>query len=414
MKIGIVTQKYHPLVGGVETHTRQLAHGLSVRHDVRVAATNFAACRLPARLRAFESDLLAPAHNDFHDNAVPVHAIAPRRGDRLWMLPMALMALPRVQRYAYDKARAFAYRFYRRVFVERLVSTLAGTDVVHCMGGGYLGWASQEVARAMRLPFVCTPFVHPGQWGDSPLDVEYYLRCDRLIALLPTDKEYLVSLGIPRERIRVIGVSPDSPASVDPASFRARHGLAGAPIILYLRRMMPRKGSRAILAAASRVWEKFPEARFVFAGPASGPEPLQFRNADPRISYLGKLGWQEKGDALAACDIFCMPSTSEILPTVYLEAWSYGKPVVGGTAPGLRELVEGNGAGLVADQEPRRLAESLVRLLSDADLRRRLGRRGRRLVESRYSVEAVTDQIESLYRCLLMPAGHENRAPAFV
>jgi len=414
VKIGIITQKYHPLVGGVETHARQLAQGLSARHDVRVAATNFTGCRLPARLRVFESDLLAPSHSDFHDNAVPVHAIAPRRIDRLRMLPMVLITLPRVQRYAYDRARVFGYRFYRRVFVERLVSTLEGADILHCMGGGYLGWASQEVARMMRLPFVCTPFVHPGQWGDSPLDVEYYLRCDRLIALLPTDKEYLVSIGIPEEKIRVIGVSPDSPASVDPESFRARHGLAGLPIILYLGRMTPRKGSQAILAAASHVWEKFPEARFVFAGPASGLEARQFRNADPRISYLGKLGRQEKGDGLAACDIFCMPSASEILPTVYLEAWSYEKPVVGGTAPGLRELVEGNGAGLVADQDPRRLAESLVRLLSDAELRRRLGRRGRRLVESRYSVDAVMGQIERLYSSLVMAAGCENRAPAFV
>ena len=70
---------------------------------------------------------------------------------------------------------------------------------------------------------------------------------------------------------------------------------------------------------------------------------------------------------------------SEILPTVYLEAWSYGKPVVGGRAHGLPELVEGNRAGIAVSQEPERIAEALVRLLGDGDLRECLGERGRAL-----------------------------------
>ena len=89
---------------------------------------------------------------------------------------------------------------------------------------------------------------------------------------------------------------------------------------------MQQKGAPAILAAAQSVWQKQPEARFVFIGPASPVEQEMFKSCDSRILYLGRVDPQEKADALAACDIFCMPSMSEILPTVYLEAWSLGRP----------------------------------------------------------------------------------------
>jgi len=110
---------------------------------------------------------------------------------------------------------------------------------------------------------------------------------------------------------------------------------------------------------------------------------------------------------LAACDVFCMPSMSEILPTVYLEAWSYGKPVVGGRAHGLPELVEGNGAGIAVAQTGGDVAAALIRLLADPALRTVLGNAGRQLVEREYSVTAVTEKLLKLYTRLAT-----NRAPA--
>ena len=88
---------------------------------------------------------------------------------------------------------------------------------------------------------------------------------------------------------------------------------------------------------------------------------------------------------------------SEILPTVYLEAWSFGKPVVGGTAHGVPELVEGNRAGITAEQTAASVADAVCRLLGDPALARELGENGRRLVEERYSVAAVASALERLY-----------------
>ncbi len=92
---------------------------------------------------------------------------------------------------------------------------------------------------------------------------------------------------------------------------------------------------------------------------------------------------------------------SEILPTVYLESWSLGKPVVGGRAHGLPELIEGNNAGLAVAQEEEPISSALVNLLSDPDLRARYAAAGMELVRSRYSVDAVTGQLLALYSDLV-------------
>src|SRR5262249_18733850 len=147
--------------------------------------------------------------------------------------------------------------------------------------------------------------------------------------LVESDRAYLESLGVAAEKLHTIGVSPDLPPTVDPEGFRQKHGLEDRPVVLYVGRMMPQKGAKGLLEATERVWQRMPEARFVFIGPGTPESDAWFAQADPRILVLGKVSLQEKADALAACDLFCMPSLSEILPTVYLEAWSYGKPVVG-------------------------------------------------------------------------------------
>ncbi len=401
MKLLLVSQNYHPFVGGVETHARQLAHALRRDHDVEVAAMNFAPSRLPRRVALLHASALAPRHPGGRDGAVPVHSLAPAPAERVRLLPIAARTLPGLGRLAgYFRLESFGYRRYRAVYLPRLRRLMRGADVVHSLAGNYLGWAAREAAHGLGVPFVSTPFVHPRQWGDGPNDVAYYRRADAVIALVESDRRYLVEIGVPAEKIHVVGVSPELPGRADPEGFRRRHGLGAAPLVLYVGRMMPQKGARAVLDAAPLVWQRHPDAVFVFIGPQTDESEPWFRGAGPRVRVLGRVSLQEKADALAACDVFCMPSLSEILPTVYLEAWNYGRPVVGGLAHGLPELVEGNEAGLSAGQEPGDVAAALLRLLGDAGLRQRLGENGRRLVEREYSVPAVTGALLAVYQGL--------------
>lgn len=405
MKIGFICSNYFPLVGGVEVHARQISLELSKRHQVVVGAMRFETSQLPQRLKALQNHLLVPKANHRSDGNVSIFSLSPSYWDRVALLPLALRVVPRLQRWFHHEINRFTHPFYARVIVPKIKKALWDCDIIHGLVHGDIGWAAQKAARALGVPFVCTPFVHPGQWGDGPNDIAFYQRSDAVIGLVETDRAHLQKIGVPANKLHVIGVSPDLPAlpqNYDASHFRKKHGIATeAKIVLYVGRMMKEKGSTAMLESTSHIWKQYPDTQFLFVGPASESEIRLFKNLDTRVRYLGRLSQEEKADAMAACDVFCMPSISEILPTVYLEAWKLGKPVVGGCAPGLRELVEGNHAGFCSSQNPEELAKPLIRLLGNAQLRQNMGCNGQALVEKHYSVSSITNQLESLYSQLL-------------
>jgi glycosyltransferase involved in cell wall biosynthesis len=449
MNILLVSERYFPFVGGLETQMRMVAHRLARHHRVEVAALSlldnsaaasprggrtaplatllknlagdaFAEGSLPLRLkRALEDGLLLPAYRGYLDGEVPVHAIAPNVRQRLALFSAAMRLMRHPVWNAkwhdrHERSGRFWHRFYYPFYVPRLRALVRGKDVVHCLADGALGWAVEEAARLERVPFVITPYVHPGHHGDDEDNIALYQRADIVFALIETGRRTLIELGVMPERIRLAGVVPLLPEATDPAGFRARHGLGNSPVVLFVGRLAEYKGFQALIEAAPRVWREFPEVRFVFAGP--GDEKAQQRFAeldDPRIRYLGLVSDQEKGDAYAACDLFCMPSVAEILPAVYLEAWSYGKPVIGGTAPGLRELIEGNEGGVIAEQDPASIAACLSALLRDEPCRSRTGQRGRALVAERFSEAALVQALVNAYEELARPRRrHAARRPA--
>lgn len=403
MKIALVSQYYAPFVGGVETHIKQLAHALKQRgHEVTVIAGSFKAKTVSPRLAPVASSLLVDSYADYDDGGVAVRSLTPRGTlDRVRMAPTLVRSTPMLQGRYYHVLQKAGYPAYRNVHLPRLLGMTNGADLIHAFNFDYVGWAARDAAQKHGIPLVVTPFVHPHQWGDSPNDVTLYHHADAVIGLVETDTAYLNSLGVASERLHTIGVSPDVTPSADAQAFRVKYDLGNKPVILYVGRMMAQKGAAAVVASAPLVWKKQPDTQFVFIGPSSEQERKLFEQTDPRIRYLGKVSAQEKNDALAACDIFCMPSLSEILPTVYLEAWTYGRPVVGGLAHGLPELIERSKGGIASSQAPTELSATLIRLLNDTMLRQEMGQQGQSHVEAFYSVRAVTDAFESLYRSLI-------------
>ena len=398
MNILLIAQRYPPFVGGVEVHVMQISRAFKkAGHHVSIAAANFAPFTGNKRFSVLFDSLLTPTHEDFVDDGIPVTAICPRTTlDKLNLLPCAVRAVPLVRR-DFARVQAVAYLFYRATYWKRAVALVSKCDVVHSLANGLLGWLFREAAEACGKPYINTPFVHPGQWGDAAADVSHYKKCDRVIGLVQTDSDYLISLGMEKRRVVTIGVSPDLPASTNSATFRERHGLGTGPLVLYVGRMMPQKGAAAVVAAVDIVSQALPEVQFVFIGPGSEEELRVFDNTPSNVHYLGKVSAQEKADAVAACDVFCMPSMSEILPTVYLEAWSLGKPVVGGQAHGLPELIEGNDAGVAAEQNGEAVANAIISVLANPESAVRYGANGAALVAAKYSVDAVTTQLLDLY-----------------
>jgi glycosyltransferase involved in cell wall biosynthesis len=157
-----------------------------------------------------------------------------------------------------------------------------------------------------------------------------------------------------------------------------------------------------LLQSAPLVWQQHPTARFVFVGPPSSASQRAFAGSnEPRILELGAVSEQEKADALAACTIFCLPSSQESFGMVYAEAWQMGRPVVGLDIPALREVIDHEVNGLrIARPDAKELVSALIRLLDDPAWADSLGRAGRAKVQSSFSWKTVAEATEAAYEAL--------------
>jgi len=393
MNILYTITRCHPAIGGAEIHVRQIAHALSGRHSVSVVAHTDRQRVDPIRActtGAVRTDV-------FEDGPVRVHFLGVGRAARVLLAPAARL-------YHYPTTKPLGYRLYASLFaghLERYVRTHQ-IDLIHnvLVGTEYLSHLSCETARRCGIPFVITPLVHEGIWGDGPFFFRIYRQADAVIALLDVERALYIRGGVDAARIHTVGVSPVIASQADPAFFRKKYGLSG-PVILFVGRQVESKGIPDLLAAAPRIWEHHPEATFVLIGPAEESSRLVYPS-DSRLLNLGPVSDQEKADALSACDMLCLPSRSEIMPTVILEAWSFGKPVIGGDIPALRELIEGAGGGVVVEPKPETIARAILAFLDDKETGKRKGEAGRARVAERYTSECIADRLEKIYRALCL------------
>ena len=310
--------------------------------------------------------------------------------------------------YAYYLLQGPALARIAAALASQVKPWAASADLIHnCrIGREGLSYASWQIARARGVPFVLTPVHHP-RWGGWLHRYFHRLYCqaDALIALTEVERQTLVQLGADERRVHVTGMGPVLAETNDPQRFRERYGLGDAPLVLFLGQKYPYKGVAALLRAADLVWQRHPDARFAFVGPRTAYSRRLFSAAqDRRLLELDTVDLQEKTDALAACNVLCVPSTQESFGGVYTEAWSLSKPVVAADIPALRGVIDDGCDGLLAPAEPGAIAERLRDLLDKPALAHQFGRAGLAKVQARYTWPRLTQLTEQVYRRVLAGA----------
>lgn len=173
--------------------------------------------------------------------------------------------------------------------------------------------------------------------------------------------------------------------------------------------VIPRKGQLHLVEAMPHVLDAVPEARLLVVGDHTNP--AYSAEVHARAKSLGvesSIHWAgnraDVAEILRACDLFVLGSREETLPLAILEAMAAGLPVVATNVGGVPECVLQNQTGvLVPAGDSNALAEALVGLLRDEDLRRRLGRAGRERVLRHFSVESQAPKIESVFQRSMRP-----------
>jgi glycosyltransferase involved in cell wall biosynthesis len=187
--------------------------------------------------------------------------------------------------------------------------------------------------------------------------------------------------------------------------FIAGHpNLAGRRFVLFLGRLHFKKGLDYLADAFSRIAPRVPDLDLVVAGPDGGDkENFQNRIAaaglSGRVHLPGPLYGREKVSALVDCEAFVLPSRQEGFSIAVLEAMAAGAPVVISDQCHFPQVAAA-GAGIVTTLDTQAIAASLEKVVSDPN-RRRFGKAGRALVESRYTWDRAAEQMIDEYHYAL-------------
>lgn len=177
-------------------------------------------------------------------------------------------------------------------------------------------------------------------------------------------------------------------------------------IVSYLGNLLESKGVLDIIKAAKIVVDKFPNMQFKFAGSWWAQEPeikkciLRFIRQDHlenKIEFVGRVLGDEKEKFLVDTDIFVFPSWREGHPIVIIEAMAAGCPVIStknvGAIP--ETVIDGKTGILVEKKNPKAIAQAIIKLIEDSELRVKMGRAGRKRYEQYYTQEK---NVESMIR----------------
>jgi glycosyltransferase involved in cell wall biosynthesis len=268
-----------------------------------------------------------------------------------------------------------------------------------------------DFARAQRIPFIATPFVHLGPPGDNSIlryysmrhQIELLKRADRVITMTGLEGDALAARGVDRARMRRVGVgvSPAEVAGGEAARFRAEQQIDG-PLVLYIGAMAFDKGAVHTVEAMQRLWARGEQATLVLIGaPLAHFTSFYARlpaQDKARIRMLPYAPDQAKRDALAAADLFAMPSRTDSFGITYLEAWCYGLPVIGARAGGVPDVIDdGRDGVLVPFGDLEAISDAIGRLLHDRALARQLGEAGRAKVLRELTWDQIYAKVRAVY-----------------
>jgi glycosyltransferase involved in cell wall biosynthesis len=178
-------------------------------------------------------------------------------------------------------------------------------------------WQVLTVAKAFRKPVVLLALFHP---EDLYHHFRVYYRCFADAAAILAQTAYSAELFarlVPGARPVQVGPGVDDVVFSQPGisghRFRAKHGLMGQKVVLYVGRKEPSK--RYDLAVQAVDLLRNDDVKLVMIGADIDQQPID----SPRVLYLGSIAREDLLDAYDACDMFLLPSEHESFGMVFLE-----------------------------------------------------------------------------------------------
>lgn len=193
-------------------------------------------------------------------------------------------------------------------------------------------------------------------------------------------------------------------ANLPPAdAFRAKHLRdASGPLILFLGRLSHKKGLDILIRAFAAVRERLSEAVLVIAGPDDEGLTARLKDiarsvrAESHVVFAGMLDHGERREALAAADVWALPSHTENFGNAVLEAMAAGRPSIISPAVNIAVDAKAAGAAVVTEPTAHAFADAIIRVLEDEKGAAELSARGREFAR-RYDWASVAPRWAKMY-----------------
>lgn len=370
MKIAEISPYFYPHIGGVETHVHELARELALRkHEVHIYTSLF--------LKRLEKEEMFPYYK--------LHRVKPM---------ISLFTTPVMPKLKKELAKE-------------------DFDIIHAHSPPPLSeYFALQAAKEYGTPFVLTYHCDPEVSGylgrvvvnlyQSTFGKKVVNQADAIIAttrsyqetsrMLWNKKGIIVPNAVNAERF-----TPEN----DGSQLKKKLGLEGKFVVLFVGRLVPHKGIECLIYSSKHVPE---DIHYVLIGTGKHEKHLKrlvvHLNVEKRVTFLKNISHEELPLYYAFADVFVLPSLSrlEAFGIVGLEAMASGLPVILSGIPGVREVIEEGRQGFLSEpSNSKNIAEKILTLYKDPEMKKKMGAEGRKLVLEKYHWKKVADRIEELF-----------------
>jgi spore coat protein SA len=328
--------------------------------------------------------------------------VCPKSDDSWGFGADRIMVVPAVHLLARIRGRRFIPRlltnlFFRSAF-QPLISSLKPGDIVWCHNQPFY-CAALEAAiheKGAKLVYhahnsICdspTRAAFRAFTADATIFVSQAIRDEALRSLPWLKNTHVIYNGADERRFYPKRSSQEASDRV--------------PVVLYVGRLVPRKGVHVLIEAMAILKERGVNAscRIVGSSFAGGSRPTRYvrsliRSCPSNVCFVAFRPGTEIAEEYRAADILCCPSIwTEPFGNVNIEAMACGVPVVASCVGGIPEIAEDGGIVLVEPGSAEQIADSLQRLLKDSNLRIQVGAKGIQSFSRRFTWTAVCRQYQ--------------------
>jgi glycosyltransferase involved in cell wall biosynthesis len=379
------TQPPHLYFGGVERRIIETAKRLLNKVDTTVYSGTKAGFRKPVSVNSvnvvpcFSTDALFPLDNWFFNKTL-------------------YRAVDAIKADAYEAHTVSGYGFLKALRKRNMTKPFIQT--IH-------GVLADEYVQSFEgvSPTLRAKLANLMMWRLSKLEGESAKNATLIVTVSKCSAEKIVQFyNADEKKIRVV------PNGVDPQRFRPAEdgekvkrslGIGNKQCVLFVGKLIPRKGLTFLIEAAKQIVKKHGETAFVIVG--NGPlknhliSYLEKVNLSGNFVFLGDVNEDALPAVYNCADVFALPSLQEGQGIALLEAQATAKPVVAFNVGGVSEAVLDKETGLLVKPDSRELADAILNLLSNRSLREKMGSKGREFVSNNLTWDICAQRMLQIY-----------------